>query len=266
MTESIDIASVESFEEYIDLTATQIDVFLSKTQRSDHFTTLFRGQENKTWRLLPKIGRAEYCSGGQDMEKIEQSILKEFKRLAYPFVSAAIEKQCDLCALAQHHGLPTRLLDWTLNPLAALWFACINEKNNNQDRAVWRYFAFDEEDFMSETDENNIIKIKTNKVFKPKHLSNRISSQYSWFTVHKLDDDHKFFLPLTAKDNSFNLQKIIIQNASRDEMLNKLNVLGVNAFSLFPNLDGLCQYLDWIKFKCNFSMSLKDRKKLFSKT
>jgi hypothetical protein len=82
--------------------------------------TLFRGQE-QDWELIPKIGRVGFRNIGD--ENAEQKMLDDFKRLSMPHLLRVPKNDWDWLALAQHHGMATRLLDWTTNPLVALWFA-----------------------------------------------------------------------------------------------------------------------------------------------
>ena len=70
---------------------------------------LFRGQQ-QDWDLLPKLSRLRLK--GQII-KIEKIILEEFRRTSLPLSDITPKDDWDLVALAQHHGLPTRLLDWS---------------------------------------------------------------------------------------------------------------------------------------------------------
>ena len=94
--------------------------------------TFFRGQR-QDWPLLPKIQRVDPWG---KLETIEFAMFQEFKQKGVPFLNTVPSDDWHWLALAQHHGLPTRLLDWTFNPLAALWFAIFEQGLKNSKQAV----------------------------------------------------------------------------------------------------------------------------------
>jgi len=121
----------------------------------------------------------------------EKRILEEFQRLSFPYLNSNSNcNEWDMLALAQHHRLPTRLLDWTENPLAALWFAFIKEKQNNSDRVVWCLVV--KLDEIVDPKEGSPFKQNNIRIFKPNHITKRIAAQSGWFTVHTLTNMNKF--------------------------------------------------------------------------
>lgn len=95
----------------------------------------FRGVTNATHKLVPRIGRHPSFNKLNKVKEVEEDLLRRFKRRARPFLPESAKDEWEFLALAQHHGLPTRLLDWSRNPLVALYFAV--QKNKNDDCAVY---------------------------------------------------------------------------------------------------------------------------------
>ena len=202
---------------------------------------LYRGQKNSKWGLIPKIARQRLEKDFLDKE-IDK--LNEFKRLGRPFIENSIlSDYWDLVALAQHYGLSTRLLDWTTNPLVALWFAFIEIDTTIKNRAVWLLFL-DRAD-IADIANGSPFDQKRTKAFRPSHITSRITAQSGWFTTHKFLKTTSRFVRLNSnrvyKDR---LIKFEIPNKERNEILKGLDVLGVNVFTLFPDLDGLSKYLE----------------------
>lgn len=83
---------------------------------------VFRGQGDEAWKLRPKIGRSDVLGIEWD-PSVEVGLFEEFCRRARQFDPGVGFGAWDWLALAQHYGLPTRLLDWTQNPPVAAYFA-----------------------------------------------------------------------------------------------------------------------------------------------
>jgi hypothetical protein len=103
----------------------------------------FRGQADADWELKPSLGRLIEHGGlydptiePTDLFQTESVLLQRFKRDGYPFVQRMLT-DWEAITLGQHHQLPTRLLDWTSNPLVALFFAV--ETHWDRDGAVFAY-------------------------------------------------------------------------------------------------------------------------------
>src|SRR5262249_11833824 len=145
---------------------------------------LFRGQPCPK-KLLPKIGRDPFLS--DEFLSREQRLIQEFRIRSNPYLDSSDRDDWDWLAIAQHNGMATRLLDWTDNPLAALWFAVRespDKERKGKDGVLW-VFHVPEQDMVVDQRASNPFKAKRTKVYRPKHLTRTIVAQGGWFTVHK---------------------------------------------------------------------------------
>jgi hypothetical protein len=216
------------------------------TRLASNDLSLYRGQSDAKWHLEPSIVRNGVDPTFREKEK---EFLMEFKRLGRPLVNPdVLGNPWDLLAFAQHHGLHTRLLDWTTNPLAALWFAFEKEKQVAK-RAVWFLFLDEKKDIADTDDESTPFTQRRTIAFKPNHVTPRIKAQNGWFTTHKFIADKekpKSFIPLD-KISSYKkrLYKFELGNDLRTEILDGLDKFGINSASIYPDLVGLTSYLNW---------------------
>jgi hypothetical protein len=196
-------------------------------------TWLFRGHRNADWDLKPTVYRipVEYLMSG-----VEIVIFEEFKRLSLPHLHALPRNDWEWLALAQHHGLPTRLLDWTQNPLAALFFA-VENPNQGCDSAIWcyRHAGYPVNQSESPFAVNEI------GLFYPPHIAQRITAQSGCFTVHPFVSLTSLVLGQPLRRGP--LVKVIVPNSSRVVMRKELEVTGMHRASLFPDLDGIATYI-----------------------
>ena len=91
-----------------------------------HIRYWFRGQAKEEWPLIPKLFRIFNKSDQETILDAEKQMVRDFRLMSYS-IRDGRETPEDLYFLQQHYGMPTRILDWTTNPLVALFFACQSE-------------------------------------------------------------------------------------------------------------------------------------------
>jgi FRG domain len=202
----------------------------------------YRGQANM-WPLLPKVGRKNSWSNDDEKDDKANAVFQAFDTLARPYFESANLSVWEKIGIAQHHGLPTPFLDWSLNPLVALWFA-VSEKNCQTDwqPIVWMFERTDM--FIADIDKYTPFTIKSTSVYLPAHVTPRISAQSGLFTVHRYVSAKNSYLPMES--NTYftdNLRSICIDTSVRSEICAELQTIGIHAGTLFPGLDGLAKNL-----------------------
>ena len=151
----------------------------------------------------------------------------------------------DILVLAQHHGLKTRLLDWTSNPLAALWFACADSKDGD----VYVYALEADTLLAKDVYKQSPFDTAETRVFQPRLNSSRIVAQQGWFTLHRYSKTSQSFVALERNPKiKTHLREFCIPAQHRQQMLVALDRHGVNAKTVYPDLGGLCQHINW-KYK-----------------
>lgn len=234
--------TIKTIKDYIDLIE---QVKKRNKEGGNNADIIFRGQRvDKP--LLPKLARIELRGSMANMEKL---MLDEFKRGSLPLTEFKPENNWDWLALAQHHGLPTRLLDWSYSALAALWFAVErtpekNDKGELENGVVWILSAL-VDDFRTNTETTDPLSNKITKVFRSTVVSRRISAQAGLFTVHKINEDGKMIKFETNREFKDKLTKAIIPHGQFSSIRKQLHVLGVNNSTIFPDIDGFCRHLEW---------------------
>ncbi len=253
--ENIKEYKINSISELLNLVENDIEI-------NDY--TLFRGHNNFMWELLPKIAREDFVFISKSDSELK--MIETFKRYARQYLSKEIKNEWDYFALAQHYGMATRLLDWTTNPLAALWF-CVNKPSKVEYGALW-ILQLEANDYLKASE---IESYKTKKpwieihnpfksldyyspltttnsiiVFQPHLLDQRIINQNGWFTVHQKNENNKYFDLTSDAKFSSRLIKILVPNNTFTEIRSKLDTLGVNQMTLFPDLEGVSKYSEWL--------------------
>lgn len=222
------------------------DEYIKRIQDCDsQETMLFRGQPlDKP--LIPKIGRLKFRNR-KSVADNERKLFEEFKRLSIPYIRTTYPgNNWEWLALAQHHGLPTRLLDWSTNPLAALWFAVRSEPNGKEKGVVW-VFITSENDIIEDVETTDPFCLKKTRLFKPNIVAERINAQTGWFSAHKFDTNKSKFTPFERNAVYKNrLIKFVIGAEHFSDFRYDLDRFGVNRSTMFPDLDGLASHIQWL--------------------
>ncbi len=200
---------------------------------------LFRGQ-NVDKPLLPKIARSNSLTPNY-IEDLERKMLARFRKESTPYLNGVQPlTDWDWLAIAQHQGLPTRLLDWSANALAALWFAVASDPPLDAHGVLWS-LKYTDADIKSPGKTENIFTLQRTYVFQPFHLDKRIVSQSAWFSVHKYLKDSEQFGALEVNPNyKGRLTKFVIPRNSFPTIRQELRLMGITQATLFPDLGGLC--------------------------
>jgi hypothetical protein len=217
----------------------------------------WRGQSNISWNLLPSIYR---INGGYEYER---NIINRFKQRAPSRNqnTPGADDDFSWLFLMQHHGLPTRLLDWTESPLFACFFAVENMDNNDCDGAIFALcpykLNFNQVNISGVLlPGDGIAKRAINQAFSrpdyvsyvigilPYEMHIRIMVQLSAFTLHASDrplDD--------MTDSEDYLLKFLIPKEAKVHLKEQLKFLGVRESNLFPDLDHLAEEIKALSFR-----------------
>jgi hypothetical protein len=220
----------------------------------------FRGRNDAGEDLRTSLVRL-----GGDVRAIEGPLLRNFRRYAQ-LEAAAADTAWNWLALAQHHGLPTRLLDWTYSPLVALHFATAASKRFDRDGVVWMvdYGRAREEapEPLRRVLDENAMDVFSGELLaevaegldqlerlsdddfvvflEPPSLNERIVNQYALFSLLSRPDVR---LDEWLDSRPELARRIIVPAGLKWEVRDKLDQANITERVLFPGLDGLSRWL-----------------------
>lgn len=210
-----------------DITIRNLEEFLS-IQYGLPETDFFRGQSSSEYKLIPSIGRLFKEGQEKVLIQYEREIFEDFKRKFSLFTDARPKNDKEFLFLAQHYGLPTRLLDWTYNPLIALYFACCS--NFDKDGVVFQGYEFNRTIFNE--DKDNILSFQSFDLLLPNLTDVRYKNQNGLFVLY----------PEPWKEGfKFISTRYIVPSSSKRNILNKLEKIGFTRSYIMPSLDSLCK-------------------------
>jgi len=204
--------------------------------------SMFRGQV-KRWTLLPTISRLpKSVAAFENWEVFHAHTLEQFKRYGRPHFSQKPASDIEWLVHAQHYGLPTRLLDWTTNPLKALFFAVDDPQNDNEDGVLW---VLEPDGWWDDFTEVNRKSWEYElAAFFPEHLNERLIAQQGCFLSFPMPRNCHAIPPLESSSAGYKvnyLRDIQIPAQAKPRLRNELSLLGINHASMFPGLDGVAK-------------------------
>lgn len=197
----------------------------------------YRGVSDSEYELIPNIARVTTLPD-MSLSDYEHELLNRFESEGYPYLKKPVN-YWQVLIMAQEHGVPTRLLDWTTNPLVGLFFATVN--NPEKDGAVYQIQKdiYQKEMELEEKLPHPPYNINEFIYLKPRHYTKRIENQDGVFTL-KPDP----LSPVNDEDVD-RMRKIIIPKEMKPRTLSILQVCGCNWHKLFGNLDYLSKHIIW---------------------
>lgn len=174
-----------------------------KFQSYDRDYVVFRGVSNATYDLIPSIGRLSLRKRKGDFERVEMDMFTSFKQRAMSCIEFTPCNDWEWLALAQHHGLPTRLLDWTRNPLVALFFAVGSERVQGTESAI---YALDPYKWpLNPNNGGSPFECKEDtEIFVSTYVTKRLVAQNGLFTVHKNPKSPKIKGSVNSRAKNYN--------------------------------------------------------------
>lgn len=252
---------IKSLNDYIK----SIVSLYSKRNCTKHL--FFRGLCDKNFELLPSVFRPNKTNGKTFDEK---TIYLDFMQYApennitYDFIRDADKVLAEM----QHYGIPTRLLDWTVNPLVALYFACLYSENDGKVYIFnpWKYNQTISDYSIPNNHDQNIFarsllvyhwKDNDKTLFnyvneRYPSLSTSIFLEYPFAYVAQFTNKRKLnqrgcFLIYGKDSTPFEqmnvskpyLDELIIDKNSKCKILNQLNMMYINDYTVYPDYNGM---------------------------
>ncbi len=221
---------------------------------------VFRGTSSTRYTLTTGLSRL-----GGDFARMENHLLRNFRKYAR---RTAVEDDSvwNWLAVAQHHGLPTRLLDWTFSPHVAMHFATMNLESFDQDGTIWMVDFVRAHELLPEA-LRRMLEEEGSQVFTTEMLE-RSAASLREFGELSPDEFLLFFEPPSLDDrivNQFALfslmstatatldgwlgehpelsRRVVVPAELKWEVRDKLDQANVTERVLFPGLDGLAAWL-----------------------
>jgi hypothetical protein len=237
---------------------------------------VYRGVGDARWPMLTSLDRLGGTATPHSKRGLEEHILRNFARYSRPHVPHPPRSDWELLAAAQHHGVPTRLLDWTYSPLVAAHFATMGRRAGaaqgggepGTDRVIWRldwqrvhrHFGLPPLALMADDLERLRDPAGTRRftpweliahadavepfacLFEPPTLDARIAAQSAVFTLAS-SSTRAFDAFLAEHGLAGALTRYVIPAAEVARVRDQLDLVSFDERRLFPDLDGVSSQL-----------------------
>ena len=232
--------------------------------RAPEYSHIFRGQPDSDWLLKPSILRPfKEPYKNSSMLELEEVINRDFIGEAYSLINPILYKETknilDWWPIMQHHGVPTRLLDWSKSPYVAAYFA-VNQQLAS-DGTIWVLCVKTLNSIMENTDNDSIMENTDNDLSDPETIksftqpdalerlyeytpmlkTDRSIAQQSIFTVCKnISSEHSSIIEdkfISNNNNSY--FRIRIGKELKAEFRLRLPEMNIRSSTLFPGIDGI---------------------------
>lgn len=229
-----------------------------RANRASNQSLWYRGHANFEWDLQPRIARND----GHLENEVE--MLKHFRQDAGPRLRDRPTSQWEWIFLAQHYGLPTRLLDWSENPLIGLFFAVESDNADMPQPTAGALYELNPTHLNQHSlgvQNPGVIMFDHDEqleAYLPGSLSgrmepvaaiasrsfDRIISQSGTFTI-----THKNHVLRTRENEAPAFQKMIIPSFAKPMIREELADLNIRASTVYPDLDHLAAYVSERHFR-----------------
>jgi FRG domain-containing protein len=236
----------------------------SMTTASGHYW--YRGQTNAEWGLETSFLRMtrHLAKEREEALHLEDVARQEFMSRAHLFIDPGnmtkVKTMPCWWALMQHHGAPTRLLDWTASPYVAAYFAT-QQDGSDRDGAVWCFchrrllqafinkLGWEPPDLTKTEDEDPAVKRLHEALRSPSATPDVLPLEFKFFSSARMAEQqgrftmclriHQDHVCIAAKVAPTHLKKIIIPHKIKPDFLAELRRMNITAAALFPGVDGL---------------------------
>ncbi|MEJ7810420.1 MAG: FRG domain-containing protein [Gemmatimonadaceae bacterium] len=246
------------------------DVIPKRDSEGGHYRSsfVFRGMSDSGWPLETSLERLK-----SPAPVVEPALLRAFRKYA-PRGTFARHSDWEALAVAQHNGLPTRLLDWSVSPLIAVHFATVERKHFDKDGVVWCVNVILLRDYvlhpdfgeplrrapaavfdvalleqayrgLTELDDTASTLGEACLFFEPPSLDARIANQQGILSMMNGSElSHQAYFQKGGAARPGISRRIIIDKAAKSQIRDMLDQNNIHERLLFPGLPGLC---DWLK-------------------